>query len=198
LRADYTTQAAIYVMLRVMTAEPKYGAVAIFFHWLTALALLSAVILALYVQELDLGDTKALMLALHKSIGLSIFILAWARLAWRLTHRAPPLPGDTPIWQRIAAHATHTLLYLTVIAMPVSGYISVAARGRETAFFGLFMVPEVVPLDRALSNLTETLHRNGQYALYALVALHVGAAAYHHFIKRDGLLRRMWPRSSNR
>jgi len=53
-------------------------------------------------------------------------------------------------------------------------------------------VPSWVPLDRALSNLTETTHRYGQYAVYALVALHVGAALYHQFVKRDGLIRRMF------
>ena len=109
------------------------------------------------------------------------------------THRPPALPNTMTSLQRIAATATHACLYAITIAMPITGYISVAARGRETTFFELFVVPSWVPLDRALSNLTETAHRYGQYAVYALVALHVAAALYHHFVVRDGLLRRMWP-----
>jgi cytochrome b561 len=171
----------------------QYGPVAIAFHWSIAAAVVLTVGLALYLENLELGDTKTLMLTLHKSVGITIFVLTWARIVWRLTHRPPALPGTMSPLQRLAATATHVGLYALTIAMPITGYISVAARGRETTFFDLFVVPSWVPLDRALSNLTETVHRYGQYAVYALVGLHVAAALYHHFVKRDGLLRRMWP-----
>ncbi len=172
----------------------KYSPVAIAFHWTIAVAVIFTVALALYLETLDLGDTKKQVLAIHKSIGIVIFALTWLRLAWRFAHRPPALPENMTPLQRFAASATHFFLYAITIAMPISGYISVAARGRETNFFGLFDVPLLVPLDRALANLSETAHTTGQYAVYALVALHIAAALYHHLIKRDGLLWRMWPR----
>jgi len=171
---------------------PKYTPLAIGFHWLIAVGVALTVALALYLEGLDRGETKNLILSVHKSVGLAILMLTWLRLIWRLTHRPPALPANMSPLQRLAAHATHVCLYAITIAMPVTGYVSVAARGRETTFFNLFVVPSWVPLDRALSNLTETTHRYGQYAVYALVALHVGAALYHQFVKRDGLIRRMF------
>lgn len=178
-----------------MASDPqKYGPMAMAFHWTIAVAVVLAVLLALYLETLDLGDTKKQVLAIHKSIGIVIFALTWVRLAWRLSHRPPALPENMTPLQRVAASATHFCLYAITIAMPISGYISVAARGRETSFFGLFEVPLWVPLDRAIANLSETTHTTGQYAVYALVALHIAAALYHHLIKRDGLLWRMWPR----
>lgn len=78
--------------------------------------------------------------------------------------------------------------------MPVTGYVSEAARARETDFFGLFDIPRLVPLDRQLAIYAETAHNYTQYALYALIAAHVAAALYHQFILRDRLLDRMWPR----
>lgn len=172
----------------------KYRATAIAFHWVIATCVFLVVALALYLESLDLGATKNQVLALHKSIGILIFALTWGRLAWRVTHRPPALPEHMTTVQRLAAAATHISLYGLTIAMPISGYLSVAARGRETSFFGLFAIPQWAPLDRALANLSETAHTFGQYAVYGLVALHVAAALYHQFIKRDGLLQRMWPR----
>ncbi|MDX2144490.1 MAG: cytochrome b [Rhodospirillaceae bacterium] len=174
-------------------APQRFGTVAIALHWIVAGAVVGTVALALYLDTLELGETKNLMLTAHKSVGLTILALMALRVVWRLTHRAPPLPATMTAWQRWAAQATHIFLYVIALAMPVTGYMSVAARGRETTFFGLFRVPEIVPLDRALSNLSENLHTNGQYVLYALVGAHVAGALYHHFIAKDDILRRMWP-----
>ena len=134
-----------------------------------------------------------MVLTVHKSVGLTIFAAMVFRLAWRLTHNAPPLPPETSLAIRAAAWVTHASLYAIALLMPVSGYISVAARGRETTFFGLFEVPRVGPLDRALSLNMEQAHRYGQYVLYALVLAHIGAALYHRFLLKDGIFERMWP-----
>jgi len=172
----------------------KYGMVAMTLHWTVAALIVFAVVLALYMGGLDRGNTKDLILGIHKSVGLTILLLTCGRGVWRLTHPAPPLPHTMPILQRHLAHATHALLYVIAVAMPITGYIAVAARGRETSFLGLLPVPILVPLDRALAHNAESIHVYSQYALYALVAGHVGAALYHHFVTRDDILRRMWPR----
>ncbi len=171
----------------------RYDSVAIFFHWIVAAFVLVTVIIAWSVESIDDGDPKGAALALHKSIGTVIFVLACVRSTWRLTHPAPAHPHDLSSFQRRAAAAVHFLLYVATLTMPVTGYISVAARGRETRVFGLFDLPQWVPLDRSLSRIAEAAHDYSQYALYALVIAHVGAALYHHAILRDQILLRMTP-----
>ena len=131
-------------------------------------------------------------LVFHQSIGALILALAIARVAWRVIHPAPPLPAAMPPSHRIAAAATHAVLYISLLAFPVTGYISLAARGRNINMFGLFDLPLVVPRSLSLSADARNLHDFAQYALYALLALHIGAALYHQFVLKDGLLRRMW------
>ena len=172
----------------------KFGPVAIFLHWLIAAFLIFAVTLGLIAGDAEDSGATSTILSIHKSVGLTIFILALARLAWRLTHSPPPLPQAMPRSQRIVAMITHGALYAFLFFLPVTGYVGVAARGRETTFFGLIDVPRWVPLGRALSLNAQNLHTFGQIALYVLLAAHIGAAAYHHFILKDGLLARMWPR----
>jgi cytochrome b561 len=174
-------------------AQPrKFDAVAMFFHWAVVLAIAVSLVLAWYIETLDSGDQRTGLLAIHKSVGITIFLLAVARLAWRTFHPAPQgLPAS--LWQHIAAKATHGLLYVLIVAMPITGYVAEAARGRATAFFGWFAVPRMTPLGRKLSFYAEAAHSYAQYALYVLVVLHVGAALYHQIILRDGIMSRMWP-----
>jgi cytochrome b561 len=77
--------------------------------------------------------------------------------------------------------------------MPVTGYLSVIAGGYPMNFFGLFDVPRLVAKSEALAKFTETAHLTLQYAVYALVLVHVAAALHHHLVRQDGVLRRMWP-----
>ena len=180
-------------MSEVAASPVRYSTMAILLHWLTALLVLAGVTLAWLLDSTGTAAERNAMLAIHKSVGIAIFGLAWIRIGWRLTHAAPPLPAPQPWWQRLAAWATHVALYLITLTMPISGYASVAARGRDTAFFGLFTLPKWVPLDRSLSTLTEEIHEWSSLALYALVTLHLGAVLYHQMVQEDGLLDRMWP-----
>ena len=173
--------------------QHRYGIVAICLHWMIALFVICAVGLALTIEQLDIGDTKTALTTLHKSVGLTIFLLTTARLVWRLSHPAPPLPQSMPALVRRGAFVTHVTLYALTFAMPVSGYISVAARARETTFFWIVDIPRWVPLDRGLSRTAEFLHTNGQYVLYALLIGHVGAALYHRLVLKDLIFQRIWP-----
>lgn len=171
---------------------PTYTTAAVTLHWLVAACLVASVILGRVFAGLEDSDPTSPILSAHKSIGLVILLLALARLAWRARHRPPPLPAMPPA-HRFAAKLTHALLYVTIVGMPVTGYVAVAARGRETTFFGLFQIPQLTPLSRVLSQNAQTVHTAWQYALYGLVTAHVAAALYHHFILKDGLMARMWP-----
>ena len=171
----------------------RFGIVAIALHWFIAIAMLASLALAWYLEDLD-GEEKIYWLALHKSVGMVIFVAAIARLIWRVRHPAPAYGFAMPRWQQLAAHATHILLYVMLFSLPITGYIAETARGRDTAFFGLFPIPALVPLNRKLSYYALTVHDWSQYAVYALILLHVGAALYHQLILKDGIIERMWPR----
>jgi cytochrome b561 len=172
----------------------RYGRVAVALHWIVAGCLLCSIVMGLFIGNVEESETTEQVLAVHKSFGITIFVLMLARLAWRLTHPAPPLPASMPAFQRAAAGLTHALIYVTLLAMPIAGYIAVAARGRETRYFGLFEVPQWAPLSRLLSQNATTVHVYGQYLVYALLAAHIGAALYHRFVLKDDVLARMMPR----
>ena len=171
----------------------KFGPVAIFLHWLVAVAIIFAAVIGLVSDYTNDTALTRSTLAIHQSVGFLIFVVALARLAWRIGHPAPPLPADMPRSHKVAAHVTHAALYLLMFALPVTGYIGLAARGREIGIFGLFNLPNVLPLSRKLSAASQNLHDNGQYVLYALLLLHVGAALYHRIVLKDGILERMLP-----
>ena len=89
------------------------------------------------------------------------------------------------------AFGTHGLLYALLLLMPVTGYLQ-SADGRPVSYLGLFNLPEL-PKDKALGDAANFLHHLGQWGLYTLVGLHVGATLWHVAIRRDGLLNRMLP-----
>jgi len=175
----------------MQAAAEKFGRVTIFVHWVTAVAVVVAAAFGLTSVYADSTELTRAMTLYHQSLGTALFILVLFRAAWRVTHPAPPPLAGTPAFRRIGAAATHGLLYVMLIFLPLTGYIGLAARGREISIMGLFTLPNMVPVSRPLSVNAQDLHNYGQYVLYALVLLHVGGALYHHYILKDGLMRRM-------
>jgi len=167
----------------------RYSTVAMWFHWTIA---------ALVILNLAIGLLHDALpgqpMPLHKSIGLTVLALTAARVAWRLGHRPPPLPAHTPGWERGAAHATHWLLYLLMIAMPVTGWMMVSgsAQRRPLDWFGLFDLP-YLPVGPSAGGFGHEAHEILGWLMLALVVLHVGAALRHRLILRDHVLARMAP-----
>jgi cytochrome b561 len=113
------------------------------------------------------------------------------RLAWRFVNRAPlPPPGTTDREQRLA-QATHFTLYLLMVLMPMAGWVIHSASGFVMRWFGTFRVPAIAPADKALQAAAESAHLTLFWLLAAVLVLHVGGAFYHHFVRRDDVLRRM-------
>lgn len=176
--------------------DQKFGPVAIFLHWAIAACIVLSVAFGLISGFADTAEVTQATLAIHQSVGVTIFALAVVRVAWRLTHPAPPLLPSTPKSQKIAAAATHATLYVILFALPVTGYVGLAARGRPITIFGLFDLPNVIARSLKTSAAFQNVHNNLQYFLYGLLVLHIGAALYHQFVMKDGLLSRMWPRKA--
>src|SRR5690606_34701709 len=106
---------------------------------------------------------------------------------WRWAHPVPELPVDLAAWQAGAARASHAALYVLLFAMPISGFLYTAMGGFPVPLFMLFDVGPLVPENEALAERFRTVHATLQWALYAVVLLHVGGALQHHFIRKDSV-----------
>ena len=184
----------------------RYTKVAIALHWLIALAIGAMLVIGLVmVQLIHVKAYQALgfrLFQLHKSIGITILVLAVVRLAWRWLHRPPPLPEEMAAWEHRAAEGTHVLLYVFMIGMPLLGwaYVSASPFTVPTWLYGLVPWPHVPFLvglpaasKAALAPVLRVLHEYGAYALIGLLMLHAGAALRHYFVLHDGILQRMVP-----
>lgn len=170
-----------------------YGAVAQLFHWGIAILILVQIPLGIYGAGLQTGFDKLVLLARHKSIGVTVFVLVVLRLAWRWSHPPPPLPeGMRPV-ERLAARASHSLLYLLLLALPLSGWLFSSASGVAVSWFGWFALPDLVTTSKPLAHDLARIHAMLSILLAALLLVHIAAALWHHFVRRDSVLLRMSP-----
>lgn len=176
-----------------MTPPTRYTGTAIALHWLIAFLILAAFPLGLIMSDMALSPLKLKLFSYHKWLGVTVFLLAVARLAWRATHTPPPLPAAVPAWQQRAAHGLHFLLYALLFAIPLSGWLTSSAKGFQTVYLGVLPLPDLVGKNKALGDLLREVHEMLNMGLLALVAVHVAAALKHHFIDRDGVLTQMLP-----
>ena len=170
----------------------QYGGVAKFLHWAVAVLLLAALIYAWNLPDSRKVYGYSDVLLWHKSFGISVLVLIVLRLIWRVAHPVAPALTLTP-FEAVVSRVTHALLYVTVLAMPLTGYLFSSLAGQHLELFGLIDLDTPFERDFALSRPIRAAHELGQWAIYVLVGLHAAAALYHQFIKRDGMLARMLP-----
>ena len=175
------------------SSASRYTAPAIGLHWLLALMIVGSIALGVYMHELPFSPFRLKLYNWHKWAGITILVLSFVRLAWRITHRPPPEPA-MPAWQAKAAHATHHLLYALFFIVPLVGWAYSSAAGFPIVWFGVLPLPDFVPVDKALAEALKPWHERSAMLLAALVVLHVAGALKHQFIDRDGLTDRMRPR----
>ena len=171
----------------------RYTSVAQALHWVMAGLFVAVLPLAwVMVNMPHTAPSREWMYTLHKSVGLTILVLAAGRLAWRARHPAPPLTSGAR-WEQVSARVSHWLLYLIMLGMPVSGYLVSAAGGHAVSYFDLFTLPGL-PENKTLQTAADWMHvSTGQWLVYALVVLHVAATAWHVAVRRDNVLGRMLP-----
>ena len=173
----------------------RWGPVSQALHWSIALLVLAMAAIGLSLDELPRSPKWFWVYDLHKSIGLLLLALVVVRLAWRLYAGAPPPVPGLPRIQRFAAGVTHALLYLLILAMPLSGWLYDSASGlRPLQWFGLFAVPRLVGADEDLADDLHDLHEDLFAILVVVALLHVAAAVWHHVFRGDATLARMLPR----
>ena len=169
----------------------SWGAVSRYLHWGVAVLILVQLVLGLAAEAWRLSPTKLDLFVWHKSLGILILVLVLLRLLWRLVTVTPGLAG-LPRWQQHLSRANVVALYLCMLALPISGLIIQAASNVPFRVFWVLPWPDALSLDESLGDLAEPLHGLLAVVLMVALALHIGAAVFHHCIRRDGVLRRMW------
>jgi cytochrome b561 len=172
-------------------APPAYTVTARVLHWLTAVLVLIMIPIGIIIANEWGGAWQERLYNLHKAVGAVLIPIIIVRMIYRLTHPPAPLPADIPVPMRFVAHANHWALYLLLLVQPLLGWIATSAYPAPVSLFGLFNLPQIWPADRALSDQLFAWHRAVGITLALLVAMHVGGALYHHFIRRDRVLMRM-------
>jgi len=173
----------------------RYPVAMMVIHWLTAASIATVVVLAWLFPGGKANDSSVLLLV-HRSVGLTILALTVLRLVLRGTLPVPAEPDAASRLQKLenfAARIVHFLLYVILIAMPVSGFLWTTSRGTPVDVFGLFSIPPLLPASDAVHSVARAIHSTGQFAVYAVVALHVAAALFHLVVRRDGVMDRMLP-----
>lgn len=174
--------------MSLKSTKARYGTVAISLHWLTALFI--AVMLVTGFKSADSADlgAKAELLRVHLPIGLVILVLTALRIIWWLVGDTRPGKSVMPAWQYRSSRVVHILLYGFLLITLASGIGTVALSGAAPAIFGdgSVLMPDFQEFK------PRGLHGLGVRVVVGLLVLHIGAALYHHFIKRDDVLRRMW------
>ena len=173
------------------SAIARYGSGAMAFHWIMVILIVVVGVLGLLHDSWPKG-TQAFWINLHAIIGLSVWGLIMARFGWRLTHVPPALPPESSQLIRRLSYLVHMLLYLLIFITPILGIVTFIWHGRVFDF-GLFRVDFGVPRNRAIFHPTEEVHGYLAYTLFTLIGIHVLAALWHHFVRHDDILRRMWP-----
>ncbi len=184
----------------------RYSKVAIWLHWIIATLMIGMMFAGVWMTDaIKVKATQATafeIYQLHKSFGISIFVLSIARLIWRVLHKAPEMPHNMARWEQVAAHATHWLFYGLMLGLPITGWLMVSASpwGLPTIFFGIVELPHLAvlfELEQAgkvkWEGYFKGIHQYLAYGGMGLIFLHIGAALKHHFILGDDVLSRMIP-----
>jgi cytochrome b561 len=179
-------------------APARFDAVSMALHWASVVLIVSLFLSAWSIGLARDAEGAREALTVHRSLGATMWILAALRLGWRLRFAIrPPFPADTPRPQQRAAVVVEAGLYLILLIQPLTGLAQSLTRGKPFMLFA-FEVPKLMARDKAATGLLHSLHEATAFALLGLIALHVAAALFHGFVRRDGVLKSMWPAALTR
>src|SRR5271170_1199260 len=159
-------------------------------HWLMAVCILAMLFIGVGMVSTVMPRYLTLV-AIHKSLGITILVLALIRLAVRLRDGAPPLPADLPEPMRLAAHLSHYALYALMIGMPLLGWAMLSAAAYPVVVYGGVYLPAILPQSDSLHTWLWDAHFYLAFAFFGLVLMHVAAALFHALLRRDGVFETM-------
>jgi len=176
--------------------EGRYTAVARWLHWIIAILVIWNIASGIAHEGLP-RDESAVVMDLHKSVGVTILALVLLRFLWRLGHKPPALPAGMTPWQARLAHITHWTLYALMVVLPITGWLFVSAGPtmlqRPFQWFGLFDLPRSgLARTDPITGIAHISHVLLGFLMAALVLMHIAAVFWHQFGRKDDLIRRMW------
>jgi len=176
-------------------ARRRYDRFAAAVHWLTAVLLVTQIAVGFVFHAMDRGPVRSEWFTWHKTLGVTILLLALVRLGWRLRHRPPPFPSELTRWQRRIVLWNHRLFYFVLIALPLTGLIAVSAyTGQDSiALAGGLSLPPIPGVPEGVGEIGEEVHKNLVPLTVALIALHLAAALWHRLLGRRLMTGRMPP-----
>jgi len=176
----------------MITSRTRFAPPQRLLHWLMAVCILAMLFIG--VGMVSTVHTKYLTLvSIHKPLGITILLLALIRLPLRFYYGAPALPADLPEPMKLAARLSHYIFYALMIAMPLLGWAMLSAAAYPVVLSGGVHLPSIAPVSPELHSLLWDAHRYLAFAFFALILVHLGAALFHRWIRRDGVFEAMAP-----
>ncbi|MBV9863101.1 MAG: cytochrome b [Alphaproteobacteria bacterium] len=169
-----------------------------FVHWLTVLLIAAIFVLAFSIGFASSGEQAVVLIQLHRSLGVTVWVVTLGRLVWRRFASLPDWPAEMPMSMRVAARAGEYALYGLLLMQPILGLLQTNARGDRVNLFFLGRLPALIGRDRTLARQLLEMHESVGLLLLGLIALHAAAALYHHFWRRDDTLKAMLPQRPGR
>ncbi|MFC5527702.1 cytochrome b [Rhodanobacter ginsengisoli] len=173
--------------------KSRYAASSRRMHWLMfALVLLAYLCINLFELFARGSAARANILGSHFVAGLAVLLLVLPRLWLRRRNGQPPISPPPPHWSELLGKLTHVALYAFLLIQPILGLITLQIEGKPVALFGVTLLPSFVGQpDRALGHQFEHIHGTIGTIFYYVIALHILAALWHHYRRRDNTLTRM-------
>lgn len=168
-----------------------FGAVTRVLHWVTALAVLVALPMGVWISNMEVSLSALKYFGYHKTLGTVVLVLILLRVIW---HRIspPPAPLEHGVaWQDRLAKGVHTAFYVLLFAMPLSGWVASSATGIDTVIFERWTLPRIAPVSETWETAGFAVHGLLGKVLMACVLLHIGGAMYRTVVLKDGTLMRM-------
>lgn len=182
--------------MNLNNTENSFGLVSRANHWITAVAFIFALLTAFVAEEfMAKGEARTQVFHLHFSLGISLFMLMILRLVWLKISPNPADIGENRL-EIVLSHIVKGFLYLSLIIMPISGYMMVSAGGHDISFFNLFTLPNLIGENPDIKAIAKPLHVYSGFFITFVLFAHIAGALKHHLVYKDDVLNRMLGRTS--
>ncbi|WP_095097937.1 cytochrome b [Pseudomonas sp. Irchel 3A5] len=156
-------------------------------HWSMALMIIAMLFIGAGMVA-SVSERHERLLNLHKPLGIAILVLVILRIIVRLSSQTPALPADLPSWQVLAAKLSHYVLYALMLAMPLIGWAMISAAGDPVMLSSSVRLPSIVAADAGTFAFLRQAHTWLAYTLFLTVLMHIAAALFHAWVRRDEVL----------